>query len=80
MAEIAKAHGLRIVGLHQHTGSGIADTAKISEASSKLFEAAAVLDAAGQLGHLRFVDIGGGFKVPCVSEKKERKKKQVVCH
>lgn len=80
---------LHRTGLHQHTGSGISDPAKLTKAVSRMFEAASVLYKAGaasemwlstivgqlcvttptnmhagQLEHLRFIDIGGGFKVP----------------
>jgi len=55
---IAAQHGLRIVGLHQHIGSGILDPA--------LFRAPldALLDVAGVFPDLRFLNVGGGLGVP----------------
>lgn len=55
---IARRHGLKIVGVHQHIGSGIFDLDLYLEAFDAL---AAVLPA---LPDLQFVDVGGGFGVP----------------
>ncbi|MBI5512843.1 MAG: diaminopimelate decarboxylase [Deltaproteobacteria bacterium] len=55
---IAGAHGHRIVGLHQHIGSGVFDV--------KLFLAALepLLALVPDFPDLSFVDAGGGFGVP----------------
>ncbi|MDE1865202.1 MAG: diaminopimelate decarboxylase [Candidatus Micrarchaeota archaeon] len=51
---------LKVVGLHSHTGSGIADTEKFFESMKKI----ASLATRENFPHLRFLDFGGGFKVP----------------
>ncbi len=55
---IAKEHGLRVVGLHQHIGSGIFDVGLFLSALDPL------LALAGEFPDLEFVDAGGGFGVP----------------
>jgi len=55
---IAARHKLRIVGLHQHIGSGVLDADVFCEAIDVLLKAA--LDMPG----LEFVDFGGGIGVP----------------
>ena len=55
---IAARHGLRVVGLHQHIGSGIAAAADLWPAAEALIALAPRFPA------LRFVDLGGGFHVP----------------
>ena len=55
---IAQAHGLRIVGLHQHIGSGILDGARLWQAIAVL------LEAAKEFSDLRFVNVGGGLGIP----------------
>lgn len=55
---IAARRGLRIVGLHQHIGSGILDSRSFWEAISVL------LDAARAFSHLRFLNFGGGLGIP----------------
>lgn len=56
--EIARRHGLKIVGIHEHTGSGIADLEKVMTSIRNL------LAIAHSFEELEFIDIGGGFKVP----------------
>ena len=58
----ARERGLRIVGLHQHIGSGIVDTATYIAASAILLDVAEA--HASELGDLCFVDVGGGLGVP----------------
>jgi len=58
--EIVGRYGLSVVGLHEHTGSGIAETDKVFQSMRNLL-AVATPDA---FPDLRFVDFGGGFKVP----------------
>ena len=57
---ITKEYGLKIIGLHEHTGSGISDTEKVFKSMTNLLgvvEPEAFPD-------LKFIDFGGGFKVP----------------
>jgi diaminopimelate decarboxylase len=58
--EIIKKHNLKVVGLHEHTGSGIAEAEKVYK-SMKNILAIATKD---NFPDLRFIDFGGGFKVP----------------
>lgn len=55
---VAARHGLRVVGVHQHIGSGVTDPDAMVPAADRLVEAAAALP------DLRFLDLGGGFGVP----------------
>ncbi len=55
---IAAEHGLRVVGLHQHIGSGIFELGLFLEALDALL--ALLVD----FPDLEFVDAGGGFGVP----------------
>ncbi len=56
--DLAAAHDLRIVGLHQHIGSGIMDTQTLWKAISVMLETARTFET------LRFVNVGGGLGVP----------------
>ncbi|MCK4328056.1 MAG: diaminopimelate decarboxylase [Candidatus Diapherotrites archaeon] len=58
--EIIARHNLTVVGLHEHTGSGIAETDKVYQSMQNLLEIATPED----FPDLRFIDFGGGFKVP----------------
>lgn len=55
---VVAAHGLRVEGLHMHTGSDILDTEVFLRAAELLLETAVYFK------HLRFLDLGSGFKVP----------------
>lgn len=55
---IAKENNIRIVGLHEHTGSGIADTGKVFESMENLLRIVNPTD----FPDLKFIDFGGGFK------------------
>ncbi|MBM4045072.1 MAG: diaminopimelate decarboxylase [Planctomycetes bacterium] len=55
---LAKRHGLRIVGVHEHIGSGILET------KTFLLAMRVLLDVARQFDSLEFVDFGGGIGVP----------------
>ncbi|MEO8733666.1 MAG: diaminopimelate decarboxylase [Flavobacteriales bacterium] len=55
---VVKNYGLRVDGLHMHTGSDILDTEVFLRAAELLLETAA------QFPNLRFLDLGSGFKVP----------------
>lgn len=65
--EIAREYKLKIVGVHEHTGSGIADTGKVFESMVNLLEIINSTD----FPDLEFVDFGGGFKVPYEPDEKE---------
>jgi diaminopimelate decarboxylase len=54
----AERYGLRIVGLHQHIGSGILETDILWRAISVL------IDAAGAFPDLEFINVGGGLGIP----------------
>jgi diaminopimelate decarboxylase len=58
--KIVDTYGLKVVGLHEHIGSGIADTEKVFESMRVLLSIA----TKEHFPHLRFIDFGGGFKVP----------------
>ena len=55
---IEKKHGLSIQGLHIHTGSDIKDVDTFVKGIEVLF------DIIPQFSELKFIDLGGGFKVP----------------
>jgi len=56
--QILQEHRLKAIGLHEHTGSGIADKEKIYQSMQNL------LSLGKHFPDLEFVDFGGGFKVP----------------
>ncbi|NNF03781.1 MAG: diaminopimelate decarboxylase [Rhodothermales bacterium] len=56
--ETAERYDLRIIGLHQHIGSGILDTRKLHQAME------VILSTAERFEHLRFLNVGGGLGVP----------------
>lgn len=62
--EIAKKHKLKIVGLHEHTGSGIKDMTVTLRSMKGL------MNAAYQFPELQFLDFGGGFSIPYKPEEK----------
>ncbi len=57
---IAKENGVKIVGLHKHTGSGIKDTSKFLKSVNNLLNIA----TRERFSDLQFIDFGGGFAVP----------------
>jgi len=57
---IVARHGLTVTGLHAHAGSGIRDTEKVFQSMKNLLSIATVEN----FPNLRFIDFGGGFKVP----------------
>lgn len=57
---IANEYDIKIIGLHEHTGSGISDTEKVYESMTNLL---GLVDSKA-FPDLRFIDFGGGFKVP----------------
>ncbi len=55
---IVERHGLRLVGLHQHIGSGIMDTGTLWSAIR------VILEAAKHFPPVEFINLGGGLGVP----------------
>jgi len=55
---IVEATGIRVIGVHMHTGSDILDVAPFLAAADIL------LDVAHKFKNLEYVDFGSGFKVP----------------
>ncbi|MBL7964849.1 MAG: diaminopimelate decarboxylase [Flavobacteriales bacterium] len=55
---IVKGSGIRVNGLHMHTGSDILDAEVFLQGAEILFE------VAEHFPHLEFLDLGSGFKVP----------------
>jgi diaminopimelate decarboxylase len=60
--QIAAAHDLRVVGLHQHIGSGILEVDTLWSAMEVL------LDAAELFAGLEFINFGGGLGIPYTPE------------
>lgn len=56
--EVVKKYGIRISGLHIHTGSDIKETEAFLKTAEVLFE------TAKHFPDLTFIDFGSGFKVP----------------
>ena len=56
--QIVQEYRLEVVGLHEHTGSGIAEKEKVYQSMRNL------LGLGKHFPNLEFVDFGGGFKVP----------------
>ena len=56
--DLAARHELKIIGLHQHIGSGIMSTDTLWKAMSVL------LEAAGSFPQLEFINFGGGLGIP----------------
>lgn len=57
LLRIVESYGIRVVGLHMHTGSDIHDAGVFVEAARVLF------DLAEHFPDLEFLDLGSGFKV-----------------
>ncbi|NIJ53537.1 diaminopimelate decarboxylase [Dyadobacter arcticus] len=55
--EVVKKYDIKIIGLHQHTGSDIKDAEPFLKVADILFE------TAKHFPHLEIIDLGGGFKV-----------------
>ncbi len=55
--EIVEKYGIRVTGLHQHTGSDIKDAEPFLKVAEVVFE------AARRFPDLEVIDLGGGFKV-----------------
>ncbi|MBR7120690.1 MAG: diaminopimelate decarboxylase [Lentisphaeria bacterium] len=59
-AETAASGNLHIIGLHEHTGSGLQHAESVLKSMDNLMAVA----TAERFGELEFLDFGGGFKVP----------------
>ena len=57
---ICSRYGLRVVGVHEHAGSGIPETVDMEAGMSAILR----LVTLSRFPDLEFVDFGGGFKVP----------------
>ena len=60
VVDIAKKYDLKIVGLHEHTGSGLQHTESVFQSMKNLMS----LATRERFPELEFMDFGGGFKVP----------------
>ncbi|MBI5073415.1 diaminopimelate decarboxylase [Candidatus Woesearchaeota archaeon] len=58
LLQIAKKYRLHIIGLHEHTGSGIKDMNVTLKSMNGL------MSVASQFPELEFMDFGGGFSIP----------------
>ncbi|WDP92109.1 MAG: diaminopimelate decarboxylase [Desulfobacter sp.] len=62
--EITNAAGLHVVGLHEHTGSGLQKPDSVLRAMEQIMSVA----RPDNFPHLEFLDFGGGFKVAYTPE------------
>ena len=67
VVSIAKSAKLSIIGLHEHTGSGIVDPADYLKGAKKLLE----LITPQNFPDLHFIDFGGGLGVPYLPDAEE---------
>jgi diaminopimelate decarboxylase/aspartate kinase len=58
LADLARRHAVRVIGLHAHTGSGILDVSNWTETGELLGELARTFP------DVRTIDLGGGIGVP----------------
>ena len=59
VVDICRAHNLTVVGIHEHTGSGIPETVKMMQGIQNILNVV----TKERFPHLEFMDFGGGFKV-----------------
>jgi len=64
---IVRKHGLKIIGLHEHTGSGLIKPDSIMNSMKNIMSIA----TKHNFPDLEFLDFGGGFKVPYVPDETE---------
>lgn len=57
--DIAKRYDLKVIGIHEHTGSGIGTTEQVFESMNNLLS----LASKENFPDLQFIDFGGGLKV-----------------
>ena len=67
VVSICNKNGLKIVGIHEHTGSGIPETVQMQKGMKNILEIINPI----RFPNLRFVDFGGGFKVVYHPEEKQ---------
>ncbi len=65
-AALARQYGLHVVGLHEHTGSGLQLAESVYQSMKNLM----ALATPARFPELEFMDFGGGFKVPYMPEEK----------
>ena len=65
--EITRKYGIKVVGLHEHTGSGLQDFRSVWKAMDNLVAIA----RPEYFPDLEFIDLGGGFKVPYRPDEEE---------
>jgi diaminopimelate decarboxylase len=58
--KIITKHALKVVGIHEHTGSGIPETVSMVKGMKNIL----AICIPENFPHLEFVDFGGGFKIP----------------
>ena len=58
--EICEKHNLKIIGIHEHTGSGIPETVDMMSGFRNILQ----IVKKEHFPDLKFVDFGGGFQVP----------------
>lgn len=66
VARLAEQYDLTVVGLHEHTGSGLTMTDSVYQSMKNIMRIA----TPERFPDLRFLDFGGGFKVPYHPEEK----------
>lgn len=66
VVKLIRQHNLKVVGLHEHTGSGIAKAEEFCQGMKNLMS----IITPDRFPDLRFIDFGGGFKVPYRPEEK----------
>lgn len=66
VVEIVKHYNLTVVGIHEHTGSGLQHTESVFQSMQNIMAIATV----ERFPELKFLDFGGGFKVPYVPDEK----------
>ena len=64
--EIVKKGNLHVVGLHEHTGSGLQKAESVYQSMRNLMQIA----TPANFPELEFLDFGGGFKVPYMPDEK----------
>lgn len=65
--EICNKYNLKVIGIHEHTGSGIPESVQIMAGIKNILK----IVKKEHWPHLRFVDFGGGFKVSYKPNEKE---------
>ncbi len=65
VTKIAKKYSLKIIGIHEHTGSGIPETVDMVSGMKNILE----IVTPKNFPNLEFVDFGGGFKISYTRDK-----------